>query len=661
MSRAALVFAVLLTGCDRVSWLGDTVQPGRAGEAMPAVDGVTPPTGPATTSTTRDDCAEGTPFTWENTAQPIVHTWCTPCHGAAVTGADRSGAPADVALDTRDDLVLWADEVAQTIQTTSPTMPPAGGLTDDERAALVEWLACGAPLEESEVTLPGPCDTLVYATTADPCVEGANAVEGDLLVAGDDDLQCICVVEGRLLFEGGVDVVAPHLSRVGGDLQVEGSALVQLDLSSLKDVGGQVLITDNEHLVSLDIDRVATVGGDVVVARNPALTDLYLSWVRHLPGEILIEDNAAMVRAELSRVESIEGSFRIVGNGAVTDLDNTRTVLSVGGDIEIRDNEGLEVFNGFSRLVELGGDIHFENNRDLREIYGFHSIERLSGSILVTDHRRLEVLHAGVLLEEVGGSLEVWNAPRLATWEGTTWLLSIGAEADSPEAGRLVVAGTALERLPDFAALESVGSIRVEDNPELPQLGKFEELRVVTGDLLIKGNTSLSTVDGFARVEEIGRLLEIRDNRLLDRLVSFGRLETLGGLRLADNPLLPRPPPIEDVRAVAVLDIAGNAAMTTLEGLEGIGDVTSYLVISDNPSLPELAPLSALERVDGSVVLTENDALIDLEGLHSLRQVGGNLTIVRNSALRETSVVGLVDAVGAENIEGRIEVRDNGW
>ena len=53
-------------------------------------------------------------------------------------------APTDVNFDTLAQVRTRADRI-RIRAGTGTTMPPAGGPSADERALLVEWLACGAP------------------------------------------------------------------------------------------------------------------------------------------------------------------------------------------------------------------------------------------------------------------------------------------------------------------------------------------------------------------------------------------------------------------------------------------------------------------------------------------------------------------------------------
>ena len=86
---------------------------------------------------------EGTAFTYEDFGAPLLARHCNGCHAA--NSADSRGAPVDVTLDTVDEVRALAGFVFDR-SVDSNSMPPGpDGPSTDEREALGEWLACGAP------------------------------------------------------------------------------------------------------------------------------------------------------------------------------------------------------------------------------------------------------------------------------------------------------------------------------------------------------------------------------------------------------------------------------------------------------------------------------------------------------------------------------------
>lgn len=92
----------------------------------------------------------GTALTYEGFARPFMESYCLRCHGAAVTGADRQGAPADHNFDTQLEIVSFTDHIDWMAgggpDAINTLMPPSGPApTEAERRQLSEWLACGGP------------------------------------------------------------------------------------------------------------------------------------------------------------------------------------------------------------------------------------------------------------------------------------------------------------------------------------------------------------------------------------------------------------------------------------------------------------------------------------------------------------------------------------
>jgi len=97
------------------------------------------------------DCPDGGgTLTYENFGKQFFADYCLSCHSSKVKAAARMGAPADHNFDTLAEIELLIDHVDQKAAkgpaSTNLSMPPSGKRpTDEERAKLGEWLACGVP------------------------------------------------------------------------------------------------------------------------------------------------------------------------------------------------------------------------------------------------------------------------------------------------------------------------------------------------------------------------------------------------------------------------------------------------------------------------------------------------------------------------------------
>jgi uncharacterized membrane protein len=91
------------------------------------------------------DCADVPAMTWNNFGRGFTIEACQGCHASTVEGDARFGAPEWVVFDTVDQVWAVADLVLAVCTGEAPSMPPQGGVTDDDRARLQWWLSCGEP------------------------------------------------------------------------------------------------------------------------------------------------------------------------------------------------------------------------------------------------------------------------------------------------------------------------------------------------------------------------------------------------------------------------------------------------------------------------------------------------------------------------------------
>lgn len=84
-------------------------------------------------------CADAPNATWETFGHGFLLTHCQGCH--ASTSANRYGAPEGVHFDNEDEARAWRERLIVVILDTQ-SMPPAGGLSDEDRLLVESWLYC---------------------------------------------------------------------------------------------------------------------------------------------------------------------------------------------------------------------------------------------------------------------------------------------------------------------------------------------------------------------------------------------------------------------------------------------------------------------------------------------------------------------------------------
>lgn len=86
-------------------------------------------------------CVDAPVTTYANFGRGFLTQHCEVCHAA--TTNDRHDAPETVTFDTEEEAWAQADRILARAAGDAPTMPPQGGVTDDDRYLLEVWLSCG--------------------------------------------------------------------------------------------------------------------------------------------------------------------------------------------------------------------------------------------------------------------------------------------------------------------------------------------------------------------------------------------------------------------------------------------------------------------------------------------------------------------------------------
>jgi len=123
--RAALLAGALLLGCSGEKDDATTVDSG------PPV--VTDTGGLAL-------CVDAPVVTWSSFGDGFMTQNCQSCHRS--TSTDRRGAPDDIIFDTHEDVLDQTDRILARAAGTEPSMPPSGGVHEDDRYLLEVWLTC---------------------------------------------------------------------------------------------------------------------------------------------------------------------------------------------------------------------------------------------------------------------------------------------------------------------------------------------------------------------------------------------------------------------------------------------------------------------------------------------------------------------------------------
>jgi hypothetical protein len=160
----------------------------------------------------------------------------------------------------------------------------------------------------------------------------------------------------------------------------------------------------------------------------------------------------------------------------------------------------------------------------------------------------------------------------------------------------------------------------------------LEGLTHVGGDILIKGNHALTSLNGLNNVN------------------------TVNGIAIINNSTLTSLSGLENILSNSHLSISNNPSLTSLAGLANLITVGGFYIV-DNASLNTLIGLSSLDSV-ARLYIENNDSLPGLIGLDSIaaRSVE-EITIIFNDSLSSCAVQSICEYLASPN--GTIEIHDN--
>jgi len=520
-----------------------------------------------------ESCPPDSVADWDTVGQPLLSTWCTPCHTSHLIEGERQGAPVGLDFDTYEASALQVEGILSA-SVNSTRMPPAGGMSDEDREALGEWIACGAP-GVPEVVEVDPCAELLYAAEAGPdlCAAG-NAVSGDVSVSDELDLSCLCAVDGDLdLSTVSGDVELPLLQTVGGAVRIHGSMAFGVHLSSLQSASA-VEITGNPVLRNVDLGELGSTDGDVRIEGNALLTEVHADFVTHVGGDISVRSNASLHTVNLARLNALEGSLVLQDLPVLEHVLNLDAVHEVGGDVVIEDNPLLWNMGELTRMGSLGGSLRVVNNDGLHQFVGLTDTTSVGGDLAILDNKSMQLISVGRVLETVGGELRIENNDSLQNIDGMDKLHSVG------------------------------GSLTVYGNNWLTILREFPEL-TSTGGINIGSNLGLVTVVGFPSLVDVHGSVQLTDLPSARDTAPFEFTEISGDFVLAGLPITGISF-VPHLQSVGSLSVISNASLANLGGLATLRTVENTVLIGGNAKLLDITTLAQLTHVGGDLIVTNN-------------------------------------------------------
>ena len=323
----------------------------------------------------------------------------------------------------------------------------------------------------------------------------------------------------------------------------------------------------------------------------------------------------------------------------------------------------------FPNLTEIDGDLVIQDCPALESLT-MPALRRVTGSVIVISSPQLKTLDLSKV-EQIGDDFIVgveWADEAVGTGVKDLILPSLreignelhiranrGLASVSLPALEVVRGPTHLEANPTLDALRiapeaRLHDLRIENNTALSTLAQLAGRIRIDGDLVIRRQPHLSTLDGLNELTEVRGLLEISDNPAL-QVVKTSVLTRLGGLRIGDNAALTEVSLTGLTEADGTVELSHNPALRRIDWGPTPTVKGSFDIVA-NPSL-EALDLSAVTRIDGDLGLVDLPRLAKLNA-PNLQTVQSDLVVRGTTALKGLTLPGL------QSVAGHLILQDNG-
>ena len=443
--------------------------------------------------------------------------------------------------------------------------------------------------------------------STDPCAQGWNLIEGDLVVGAGNlmGVECVCEVEGTLQFEAFADL--PLLERVGGLVRV-GTVQDAIRFPALERAGG-FWLDEESWTVGLEAPTLVEVTEQLRIEGAPLITELNFPMLTRA-GEVSIVHTINLSHVDLSLLEEVDGGLYVEDLPYLETWEGLGSLQEVGSDVVLRGLPSLISSEEF-HLASVGGSLIFDGCSQWVELKGFADLDSVPGDLEIIDMFRLEQVDGWQALTSIGGKMRLVGNPELARVEGFENLQEQGLTDSKKEEERW---------------------LRIAFNPKLVSLPLFSSL-IRVGVVSVVANDGLASLD-FSKLEEVQGGVYVRANGL----TSFGGFEHLV--------------------SVSSLEITGHDLLTDMVSFDALTEVEGDLLLSDNDGLVSIGGFSGLVQLGGSLEVSEHDELMTLEGFGELEEVGGDLRVVNNPELSAQDVNDLLEQV--EQVAGETSISGNG-
>ena len=290
------------------------------------------------------------------------------------------------------------------------------------------------------------------------------------------------------------------------DVSLIGTSQIDLDLSPIFNVGGDVTISNNDQLVSIDLSNLLSIGGNLTLTENGALLTISLPSLSSVGGDVTISGDTSLTSVNLDNMIGAGGDVTISGQTSLMTID--LSALLQAGAIAIS-NDGIITLD-FSKLVTAGGDVSIADNTHLLTV-DLPSLTSVDGSLDVSGDTSAKTIDLGSL-STVNGSVDVTGDTSvtsldLGSLDTTTGDVTVNSGADAtldasalgPGGGAVKLIGDNLTTTLTLGSLAHMGGLLTVTSADGVTLASHAGL----GELDIAGTAHDDTLIGSASANNV--------------------------------------------------------------------------------------------------------------------------------------------------------------
>jgi len=295
-----------------------------------------------------------------------------------------------------------------------------------------------------------------------------------------------------------------------------------------------------------------TIRGNLWIQWAEDLDSLYK--IKHIKGDLFFFGYRGSDLSGLSNLERIDKSLMMRGALVIKTLSGLDNLSWIGEDLIIEDSDNLETFHGLEKIERL-------RNLKITDSKLILSLQGLSRLKIIEED--LDIRLSGIVAldgvdfsEKIGGKLKLQSNHELFNTHGLTSKLKEIGEIDisfcNVLTGHLVLFG-----------IEKCGAIKISTCRKYKGIAGFENVEIIDGDIRIH-DTGFERVIGLNNLKRINGSLILEDNTALDDLGGFFNLEELNGnLEIVGCPALTDLEALSnlDSRSISSLTITDNEAL----------------------------------------------------------------------------------------------------